>query len=66
MPPCALELNSVEHLWDELREKAFGNMLFDSIEALEDHLEIALKAMELDSPRVHSIVAWPCIISALL
>lgn len=66
LPPYAPKLNPVEHLWDELREKAFGNMVFDSIEALEDHLEVSLKAMELDTPRVHSIVAWPWIISALL
>lgn len=66
LPPYSPELNPVEHLWDELREKAFGNVVFDSIEALEDHLEVSLKAMEQDTPRVHSIVAWPWIISALL
>lgn len=66
LPPYSPELNPVEHLWDELREKAFGNVVFNSLDALEDHLEISLKAMEQDTQRVHSIVAWPWIISALL
>ena len=28
-------------------------------EALEDHLEAALRDLELDAPRIKSIVAWP-------
>ena len=66
LPPYSPELNPVEHLWDELREKAFGNVVFDSLNALEDHLEASLRAMEQDTPRVHSIVAWPWIMSALM
>ncbi|NTV67369.1 MAG: hypothetical protein HGB06_06750 [Chlorobaculum sp.] len=67
LPTYAPELNPVEHLWDELlREKTFGNVLFDSIEALEEHLEVSLKAMELNTQKVHSIVAWTWFISALL
>ena len=42
LPPYAPELNPVEHIWDELREKYFHNRVFDSIDALEDHLENAL------------------------
>jgi hypothetical protein len=53
-------------LWDELREKAFDNVVFDSIDALEDSLAASLKAMEQDTARVHSIVAWHWIINALL
>ena len=66
LPPYSPELNPVEHLWDELREKAFGNVVFNSLDALEDHLEASLRAMEQDTPRVHSIVAWPWIMSALM
>jgi len=65
LPPYAPELNPVEHLWDELREKAFGNVVFENLEALEDHLEASLRGMELDVPRVYSIVSWPWIMSAL-
>jgi transposase len=66
LPPYSPELNPVEHLWDDLREKAFHNVVFDSIDALEDHLEEALRNMENDQERIRSIVAWPWIINALL
>ena len=66
LPPYAPELNPVEHVWDELREKYFHNLAFDSMEALEDQLEASLKALELDHPRIQSIVRWPWIINALL
>ena len=66
LPPYAPELNPVEHLWDELREKYFHNLAFESLDALEDQLEAALKAMENDQLTVQSIVRWPWIIEALL
>ena len=56
----------MEHLWDDLREKAFHNVVFGNIDALEDHLADALRNMENDQKRIHSIVAWPWIINALL
>jgi transposase len=65
LPPYSPELNSVEHLWDELREKSFGNLVFSSLDALENHLESSLLGMEYDQARVHSIVAWPWIINSL-
>ncbi len=66
LPPYSPELNPVGHLWDELREKSFRNLVFDSLDALEGHLESALREMENDITRVQSIVAWPWIIKALL
>lgn len=65
LPPYSPELNPVEHLWDNLREKSFHNRVFDSLDALEGHLETALRDMETNHQRVHSIVAWPWIIKAL-
>lgn len=65
LPPYSPELNPVEHIWDDLREKSFHNRVFESIDALEDHLEIALRDMENDKHSVHSIVAWPWIINSL-
>lgn len=57
LPPYAPELNLIEHIWDELREKFFYNRIFKSLDALEDHLSIALKTMELDPGTVGSIVS---------
>lgn len=65
LPPYAPELNPVEHLWDELREKSFHNRVFDSLDALEDHLEQALRDLENDPARVSSITAWSWIVNAL-
>lgn len=65
LPPYAPELNPVEHLWDELREKFFHNRVFKSIDALEYHLSTSLLKMEENHQLVHSIVAWPWIISSL-
>jgi len=66
LPPYAPDLNPVEHLWDELREKHFHNKAFDSMDALEDQLQTGLLALENDMPQVKSIVAWDWIVNALL
>ncbi len=66
LPPYAPELNPVEHVWDELREKHFHNRVFDSIGALEDHLEAALRDFENDPGRLRSIVSWPWIKNVLM
>jgi transposase len=36
LPPYSPELDPVEHLWDEIREKYFHNLVFDSLDALEN------------------------------
>ena len=66
LPPYSPELNPVENLRDELREKFFHHKAFDSIDALEDKLQTGLLALENDWPRVQSIVAWNWIVNALL
>lgn len=65
LPPYSPELNPVEHLWDELREKHFHNRFFDSLGAVEKQLEGALRTLELDAKRVRSITAWQWIVDAL-
>ena len=65
LPPYAPELNPVEHLWDDLREKSFHNRVFDSIESLEAHLEQALAGFEKSPTRTRGITGWPWIIHAL-
>ncbi len=65
LPPYSPELNPVEHLWDELREKSFHNRVFDSIDALEDHLVAALRDREHSPDRVKHIAGWDWIINAV-
>ncbi|MEK7812060.1 MAG: transposase [Pseudomonadota bacterium] len=66
LPPHAPELNPIEHVWDELREKYFHNRVFKSLDALEDHLVSGLKTLEDNPVTVRHIVSWPWIMAALL
>jgi len=61
LPPYAPELNPVEHLWDELREKEFANRVFDSLAAVQSQLEAGLAKMQADHPAIRSLTAWPWI-----
>ena len=65
LPRYAPELNPQEHVWDELREKSFHNKTFDTLDALEDHLVDALRALEMQNSRIKSIAAWDWIIDAV-
>ena len=58
LPPWSPQLNPVEHLWDEVREKWFANRVFDSLSAVEEQLMTALKTLEEDAPRVASLAGF--------
>ena len=65
LPPYSPELNPVENIWEELREKGFDNKVFDSLDALEEQLLRSLKHLE-DHPEItKSIAGWPWIINAI-
>jgi transposase len=66
LPPYSPELNPVENIWEELREKNFDNKVFASLDALEEQLLHSLKHLE-DHPEISkSIAGWPWIINSLL
>jgi len=55
LPPRAPELNPVEYFWKHIREdKKFNNNIFNSIEEVEEKLEIALYEMKNDKKTVKS------------
>jgi transposase len=56
--PWSPQLNPVEHLWDEMREKWFANRVFSSMNAVEEQLLTALKILEEDSLRVASLTGF--------
>jgi transposase len=60
LPPWSPQLNPVEHVWDEMREKWFANRVFNSIDAVEEQLLTVLKTLEEDATRVASLTgfAW--------
>ncbi|MHB8422359.1 MAG: hypothetical protein ACYDAM_06250 [Leptospirales bacterium] len=66
LPPSSPALDPVEHLSDELRKKWFHHRVFDSPEALEDHLETGLRSMEGSPGVVRSIDSCPWMIDSLL
>jgi len=53
-------------VWDELRPTRSHNPILDRIDAIEDHIEIALRDFRLDPQCIRSIVAWPWIVDTLL
>jgi transposase len=58
LPPWSPQLNPVEHVWDEVREKWFGNRVFDSMDAVEEQLITALQILEEDLTRVASLTGF--------
>jgi transposase len=63
LPPYSPELNPVEHLWEEIREKWFPNLVFDSLTGVEDRLVEALAALENNSQQVAKITGFDWIVS---
>ena len=63
IPPYSPEVNPVEHLWDEMREKWFANKVFNSLDAVEDQMVVALRALESEPERVGSLAGFDWIIS---
>lgn len=64
LSPYSPEINPREHVRDELREKFFHNRAFDSLDALETHLEKALGWRESSPERMRSIAGWDWIINS--
>lgn len=58
LPPYSPELNPVEHLWDEIREKWFHNRVFKSLEAVETELVQALKYFLRSPTKLKSLTCF--------
>lgn len=53
------ELNPVEHVWEEVREKHFYNRVFDSMDAVMDNLCEGLNALIRMPERLRSMTYFP-------
>lgn len=62
LPPYCPQLNPVENVWDELREKYFPNLIFDDMTHLEDKLIEGLLYFEAQSDIVQSITGFDWIV----
>jgi hypothetical protein len=58
LPPYSPELNPVENIWEELREKGFHNRVFPDIDVLEEHLLCELQRLEMNVEITRSISSW--------
>jgi transposase len=63
--PYSPELNPVEQLWKGLRSRFFGNAVFETLEAVEDPLENALRWVEANTDWVKSFAYYPYIQHAI-
>jgi hypothetical protein len=58
-PAYSPEVNPVEHLWEELREKYLHNRVFPSLSDLMEVLCQALSDLTQDKQRLHSMMCFP-------
>jgi transposase len=58
-PAYSPEVNPVEHLWEELREKYLHNRLFSSLDALVEVLCQGLNELTDDKERLSSMMSFP-------
>lgn len=58
-PPYSPDVNPVEHVWDELREKYVHNRTFSSLHPLIDLLCKGLNALADDTKRLRSLTNFP-------
>ena len=63
LPAYSPELNPQEHIWDEVREKAFPNLVLDQMALVLERLKQGMGSLAADAQRVRGIAAWPWIVS---
>lgn len=63
LPPYSPQLNPMEHLWEEVREKWFPNVVFNSLDAVEERLVEALRSLQNNRESVATICGFDWIIS---
>jgi transposase len=59
LPPYSPELNPMENIWEDLREKSFHNKTFKDLDEMEQYLLSALYEMEASPERTKSICKRP-------
>ena len=63
LPPYCPDLNPIEHIWDDMREKFFGNTVFNSMDAVEEKIMAACQFYEASSEVTQSITGFDWIVS---
>jgi transposase len=58
-PAYSPELNPVEHIWDEIREKYFYNRHYKSLDKVTENLCDGLIELESDPQHIQSMTYFP-------
>jgi hypothetical protein len=58
-PAYSPELNPVEHIWEELREKQLANLALSSLDEVIDRVCDGLNQLEADTERLRSLTYFP-------
>lgn len=58
-PAYSPELNPVEHLWEDLREKQFPNLALAALDEVVDRVCNGIKQLEADPERLRSMTYFP-------
>ena len=58
LPPSGPLLNPAENAWDETRERFFTNVVFDSLDAVDERLAEARPSPHSDPQRTQSIAGF--------
>ena len=58
-PPYSPEVNPVEHIWDDIREKYFHNRIFSSLDTVTETVCEALNTLSNNSDRITSMTFFP-------
>ena len=64
LPPYSPELNPCENSWEDMREKFFKNIVFDSLQTVEDQLVVACNFYEANPRILKSITGWEWILNS--
>jgi transposase len=63
LPPYCPDLNPQEQIWDELREKFFGNKLFGCLQTVVDTAAKGLRQLEQSPEKIKKMVSWNWILN---
>jgi len=58
IPPYTPEMNPVEQVWEEIKEKNFANRVFDSLQKVSDKLCESVKNLSLEALRSITLRGW--------
>jgi len=65
LPPYSPELNPVEILWHELREKHCSNRVFETLAAVQAEVELGMRSLAANTDAVTRLSAWDWILDGI-